>query len=204
MGNKGVMFNSKWIKSRFKRVVSGISAYPCRKSGQALGEFICSIRQHCWVSLSSAMALGTLRGMRYSPGIKQQLEREGVWLGHHTRNIYCQRRCYGLSIKCSSLAHVWKPWSPAGGAILKGAGKFRRWELTGGSRSLGHIIGGYILPRPLPITLLCFLASMRWAASVTHSHRHAVLPPLRPKAMTPADLRLKPLKLWAKVKLPSF
>jgi hypothetical protein len=51
---------------------------------------------------------------------------------------------------------------------------------------------------------LSFLTTMWWPASGTHSHRHDVWPYLRPKAMEPADHRLKLLNPWAKINLSSF
>jgi hypothetical protein len=36
-------------------------------------------------------------------------------------------------------------------------------------------------------------------SSITSSHGHNILHPLRPKAMDPADLELEPLESWAKI-----
>jgi hypothetical protein len=52
----------------------------------------------------------------------------GVWLEHKM----------SLTGSCVAL------WSPAWGAILGGSGNFKRWDLVGESKSLGHDLEGYI------------------------------------------------------------
>jgi hypothetical protein len=39
----------------------------------------------------------------------------------------CYPPCDGLNMKCFLQAHLFNPWFPAGGALLEGSGKFRRW-----------------------------------------------------------------------------
>jgi hypothetical protein len=54
-----------------------------------------------------------------------------------------------------------KPWSPDGGdGILGGGGNFRRWDLAGGSKSLGYVLGGLSLSLSLSFSL-SFLADKR-------------------------------------------
>lgn len=54
--------------------------------------------------------------------------------------------CCALNMKCSSRDHLFKPWSPAGGAIMR---TFIRWRTARGRDSLswwvGSVLRSYIL-----------------------------------------------------------
>jgi hypothetical protein len=80
---------------------------------------------------------------------------------------------YDLNMKCLPQAHVLHPL--ASGTIWGGSGNFRRWDLAGGSRSLGTGHLGMSSPSPFPLPL-CFLSSKkRRAASTTLSCCHDIL-----------------------------
>jgi hypothetical protein len=47
------------------------------------------------------------------------------------------RFCYGSDVKCPPQMYVLKTWFLADGTISDCCGNFRRWGLSGGSRSPG-------------------------------------------------------------------
>jgi hypothetical protein len=66
--------------------------------------------------------------------------------------------------------------SPAGGAILGGSRKFRRWGLVRGIRSLGGVPLKFTPgPQFLPCSLLLVHHEVR-PSSATHSYHHDVMP----------------------------
>jgi hypothetical protein len=86
--------------------------------------------------------------------------------------------CYGLSRKCPHWLVCRMLPLPAGWTILGGSGNFRRWGLSRGSKSLGNILGGCLVPGSFCHSLfLYFLSIMRWIiSSTTHSHCLYTLP----------------------------
>jgi hypothetical protein len=80
---------------------------------------------------------------------------------------------------------------------LGGSGNFKRWDLVGESKSLGHDLEGYIWS-PVPLVPSSLLSAPRWSWSegnlTTCSHCHDVLL----KCRGPSIHGLSSLKPWAK------
>jgi hypothetical protein len=111
--------------------------------------------------------------------------------------------CYSLNMKCPSQAHVLKVLTWAGGTILGGFGDFRRWDLPGGSRSLGGMSFGAVTCPGLPsFSLLPVFREWR-PSHATHCCCHDALSHQGPRNTELNDCALKPLKLWAKINFSS-
>lgn len=103
-------------------------------------------------------------------------------------SLYISILQYGVTMKCSTLAHVLKAWSLSGALFPEIVETFRAGVLTERHRSLGtsiplKVTSSLLSSSPSPSHLshnLCSMATMRWPA---HS----------------AIWRTECLKMWAKI-----